>query len=402
MDDIRQALYFVGAGLTKSLEVQGGLRVPLMNDFVAVMSDYLDNPIVRTSIRTLEMAKLFEYSTPDWIELATRNLARDPGKKKLNEYRAILKSRPSENIEALLRRDQSLSPNIHTGGAPLRFNFAINAVFSSIGWKLDMAPLESFVRRQIARDFSKHTFVTFNYDLALDRAVQIASDKSWSLNTGYGFRVNYYLDTKIAKQHMRQFEGTGGSFLPLDKKALLPGNAPPANPILVLKPHGSLNWLLPFEENYRFVEDTPTLLLKESLEISYYPTFDVKHVKPAGEEIPWPTWGLYIIPPVEEKTASFEFLRAIRKAQQEAIMSGDQVFIIGWSMPETDQDEVSLIESCTRARKKPFDRVIAINYGQTLDYYRRVAETFGINLSDMEIHNEGFNEYVKKELRKAP
>ena len=50
-------VYFIGAGLTKSLE-NGNRPVPMMWDFVSTMAHYLDDDVICTTMVDLERADL--------------------------------------------------------------------------------------------------------------------------------------------------------------------------------------------------------------------------------------------------------------------------------------------------------------------------------------------------------
>lgn len=65
-------------------------------------------------------------------------------------------------------------------------------------------------------------FISFNYDCLLDRAVMTQAGRRWSAAQGYGF------DVSGALQAWQDHSGMGRF---------------PANPIKILKPHGSLNWV---------------------------------------------------------------------------------------------------------------------------------------------------------------
>jgi hypothetical protein len=66
--------------------------------------------------------------------------------------------------------------------------------------------------------------VSFNYDLVLDRAVEVASNREWQAQDGYGFEFPYFTvdgENECSTVHL-----------------------PKAKPgVRIFKPHGSLNWL---------------------------------------------------------------------------------------------------------------------------------------------------------------
>src|SRR5207248_8806154 len=78
---------------------------------------------------------------------------------------------------------------------------------------------------------TNHTLITFNYDLFLDRVVQDITP-SWSVTTGYGITISGYL-------HDDPESGPPGpDVLPMNAAAS-------ASNVVIIKPHGSLNWLVP-------------------------------------------------------------------------------------------------------------------------------------------------------------
>src|SRR5436190_2075770 len=96
-----RAVYFIGAGLTKSLQVQDPLhRIPLMADFISVMADHVDDEVVLTALVGLELAGLFEWPSEAASRHAT-TLALAPNRtaEARRAFAEALKRRPSENIE---------------------------------------------------------------------------------------------------------------------------------------------------------------------------------------------------------------------------------------------------------------------------------------------------------------
>src|SRR5260370_27791010 len=92
--------------------------------------------------------------------------------------------------------------------------------------------------------------------------------------------------------------GTGGGFSLLDPHgAAVAGSA---DEVLVLKPHGSLNWLVPFEDNYKFTNDEPLLFLDGGGQIAYCSEFAIEHITHTqrSSEIAFDA-GLFIVPPLD-------------------------------------------------------------------------------------------------------
>src|SRR5262249_38064248 len=150
----------------------------LMKDFVSVLADQLDDDAILTHLAEMEAADVFTGSSP-----TTRAFAKElaAGRNRTPEtrahFRSILQERASENIEVLLQR--ALDNGIDA--APTWFNFAINRLFDRIGSTLRVAPLHRFLRSQFRQANARHTFVSFNYDLAIDQCVQQESNLEWNV-----------------------------------------------------------------------------------------------------------------------------------------------------------------------------------------------------------------------------
>src|SRR5262245_49218619 len=140
---MKRIVYIVGAGLTKALE-RLPQRVPLMQDFVSVMADHIDDDVILTHLAEMENADLFEVPSLDAKTIAS-GLAcgNDRSPMVRAKFKEILKSRPVENIEVLL--EKSLKKG---GGELIRFNFAINRIFCRIAWNLNLKPLLRFLDNQ--------------------------------------------------------------------------------------------------------------------------------------------------------------------------------------------------------------------------------------------------------------
>jgi hypothetical protein len=197
---LRKILYFTGAGLTKSLEVPGK-PIPMMIDFISVLSCYLSDNVILTTLATLERNNPYPYrwKSTEAINAAKRLVGKhaDRGTANRRAFAAALRNRPSESIEALLERAISHGQT----EAADRFIYAISRVFRIVNWNVKWRPLNAFLRRQFKLE-AEHTFVNFNYDLLLDRAIQKASNGAWDPKTGYGVshRVFRGERTKIKRE----------------------------------------------------------------------------------------------------------------------------------------------------------------------------------------------------------
>jgi hypothetical protein len=355
------ALYFVGAGLTKSLE-KPGRPVPMMNDFISVMADYVEDDVILTTLAHWEILEdpPYRYRPPGMADLA-RPLAdsTDRSLERRAEFRRALKNRPAEGIEQLLEKaltDRGRSAEV----VPVRFRYGINRVFEIIGWDVSLSPLLLFLERQLALAKS-HTVVSFNYDLVLDYAVSRVLGGP-ALDAIYG---------------------------------LLKTSSDPN--IKLIKPHGSLNFIGTLAVPY---EHTPYgLAFDEQVELEL-PGRDSKEVRYWAEAMDFKE--PCIVPPAASKPDALKalglsFLEGLRDAEKQAIKSADMVYIIGWSIPKTDEDQRTLIRESTRG--KALQQLVVVNRGAPPSYFSDVADLFGVDISDLKIYNNGFCEFAEDTIR---
>lgn len=385
---MRKIVYFVGAGLPKSLELPQR-PIPVMYDFVSVLADYLSHDVILIFLARLEQMDPYpyEWKSPRAKELSKRLLGNAPDRspENLEGFKRALKNRPFESIESLLETVQSRGDN----EGVIRFGYAINRLFSEIiGWEVNWDPLEAFISRQFRLPETFHTFISFNYDLLLERAVEKLTSGDWEVSRGYGFTVNY---------------GIMDDFLDLSSvKAIdLPASGTSPRRIEILKPHGSLNWLVPLKTPYttdstgmRFENGPVIVPVTSEVELRY------SRFTPKFNRLDLPGTCLSldvlpcIVPPVSRKSSSLPFFEEVRKREQEAIKNADEIYVLGWSAPKTDQDQESLILDAVANRSKSDPAVTVVNQDATPEYFERVANLCGVDKGKLKIFNAGFNDFV--------
>jgi hypothetical protein len=366
-------LYFIGAGLTKSLELTR--RVPLMMDFVPVLADYcLDSDVVLDALVQMEIGSVYETACDDCLSLAEQ-IGRDvpaADRATRDRFAALVRSRPPESIEALFERVESMAPNTvaaaYAHGLPALFRYAINDLFSTIGWDLNLDPLIRFLKRKFAEDASRtHVFVSFNYDLALDRAIELASDRDWQPQGGYGFDFRYFT-----------VDGSAACWagpLPTTSRR-----------IRILKPHGSLNWLRRTALQTGIVDDPDSILvpLDSNLDLRYWKSSDPLDMISFPDA--WPAYvQILIVPPSPTKPS---VMPRLRDAEINAVTEADEVFVIGYSLPKTDRDQRNLIDDAVRARGVAIPKLTIINYHAPAEYLQEVGSLF--RPQSIRTFNEGF------------
>lgn len=380
-------VYFVGAGLSKSLEVPRR-PIPLMLDFVSVMADYLHDDVILAALHSLEQAALYSRESKearaasDSIARQVSNNIRQVTPEQRERFRQALKNRPLESIgDLLLKADRLLSgrgANSHAEKLPQGYRYAINRLFHLIGWDVNWCFLEKFVQSRL-EDRGPHTFISFNYDLLLDRVIQRHAD-GWTVQKGYGFDIRYSLE---AQTHETRILPECG-----------PGN------VLVLKPHGSLNWLAREKEPIRhgpggtMFEDGPvTVFSGADGEIAYlWDDATFKGLWLPDEASPRHV-EVYLMPPdpnAKKESGNLSFVQEIRRREEQAIAEADEVYVIGWSMPATDDDQEGLIRTAVGKRVRQFASITVVSLGAEPSYFRRAADMFGVSPSSMRVCNNGF------------
>jgi hypothetical protein len=301
----------------------------------------------------------------------------------------LIESRPPESIENLLaaaeNAEQGLKPMTKAGiraaifSPAIRVQFAINRMFRKIGWSLTLKPVVAYLRHRCLNPRDRHTFISFNYDLVLEHAIEEATDR-WSPKEGYGVNLRW-----AAIDDPDEVPGP----------TLVPLRGRPGGSVMVLKPHGSLNWLAG-RGKFRL----PFVAVSANGRVRYIGSRATHpYVRLPGR---FPTAiSVFIVPPTSRKNTDISFLSRIRAKEVSAIEEADEVVVIGWSLPATDSDQVDLIRDAVTKRRKPFKRIVAVNYGADESYYLRVADVFGVRREFVESFNTGLTDFLTRELASA-
>jgi hypothetical protein len=387
-------LYFIGAGLTKAL-ASPTRPVPAMFDFISTSADYIDDDVILTTLAELENSEPYPYA---WVsaearslalQLVGRNRTSDPAVR--IEFARALRERPGESIEDLLDRTGSDASNMSSQSADVRFRYAIRRLFTIIGWDVEWSPLISFLKRQFEQSGSTHTFVSFNYDLVLERGIQLAADGKMDFTHGYGFPITL----QVTGNPPPSMVG-GGAFsgLPVTELPVRPADLG----LTVLKPHGSLNWLVPtggHESKDHALRQGRTVIIPlcEDGALRYLPTTDLPPWVQLPNELPVSVEPV-ILTPRGAKKPDRQFLHATREQEEKAILESDEVYVLGWSIPRTDTDQECLIRSAAEKRDQSFQCVTVVNHFAGVDYYRRVQDIFGVERGALRTYNAGFRDFA--------
>jgi hypothetical protein len=415
-----EILYMVGAGSTKALG-RPARPVPAMFDFISTCAEYIDDEVVLTTLTQLEKYRPYPYvwHSPAATRLADalnqqrqRNGTTDHAVRQ--EFAQALRQRPSESIEALLDcadSNKENAPSRDADDAEERFRFAIRRIFTLIGWDVQWSPLVPFLNRQFALGDTYHTFVSFNYDLVLERGIQLVAEGRFDVARMYGFPIKWQATGDPL------FANGGSGAVPV--RPLRDSGVD--NRFSVLKPHGSLNWLVPIKSHvHQSARDewslgkTVIVVLGESGVLQYLPyrssagyllqgSEAVRLPDELSPEVEGATMGAepVIVTPRGAKRPDRQFLRDVTEREEAAIRGADEVYVLGWSMPRNDADQECVIRSMIRRRARPLQQVTAVNFHAGPDYYARVQDVFGIERRNLRMHNEGFREFASNGCQPA-
>lgn len=190
-------------------------------------------------------------------------------------------------------------------------------------------------------------FITLNYDLLLE---EILLNKFKKLNSELNFEDFYKYP--MANISSRNHNGVFG-FTTIDREAKKKINCP-----AILKLHGSANWF--------WAGVSPS-------DIIYYRTWN-------NNETSNIDMGLkpYIIPPVMDKNAFYNHIaiHALWQQAEKLLKEADEIYIIGFSFPQTDMSVKYLFQSALRKSSAKVFVVNTAKWGKLKENYNNV---FGNN-----------------------
>jgi hypothetical protein len=364
-----------------------------MFDYISVMANYVEDDVILTTLAALESEENYPYK---WEDTESKELAKrlngpnaDRSLENRSAFSRALKNKPYESIEDLLG-----TSNISV----IRFIYAIDRLFYLVGWDVTWGPLEAFLKNQFKLDETHHNFVSFNYDLFLDRAVQEQTAGQWDVFSGYGFQIPWRINEDPAPAN-------GAGLLPAENAIALKAFDNASSQFQILKPHGSLNWLVPHKVPYEYtpaglaMEDNKVIVpLTADRELRYwFKKGDFHHVC-CGNELPCDV-APCIIAPVAAKRSDLSFIKETHLKIIQAIRDADEIYVLGWSMPKTDDDQEKMIRLAIDERPHRIERMTVVNRGASPDYFKRVASVFGVKRAQLRVFNDGFCSFVADSLK---
>lgn len=221
------------------------------------------------------------------------------------------------------------------------------------------------------------TVITFNYDLQIEKALDLISNTAkWQkygtiLNFPYCYNLPNYNTTRAPKSEP--------SFS-IDS-AEVPS-------IKLLKLHGSLNWF----SKHTSPEPTPRSLLNTKRELNITPRKKpLTNLRFRGKRRMY-TFPI-VVPPVINKAAILHTdLVSVWSTAQESLLESSKVIVFGYSCPQSDYESANLISRSIRRNTKlssfsvvdpstaVFERFVSLTNLNTM-YYARNMASFGQSIN---------------------
>jgi hypothetical protein len=301
----KKATVILGAGASRGAKCfeNSILPAPLDADFFALMQRVQHKEKSLSKFLEFLRAEFGEGSCPRMEELFTQLEA-------LDEFHQDLQIQRGPKVR---KYEQQLKQFVETTATFFRHLFV-----DGTGKRLACDYHDSLAQALNADD----TIISFNYDCLMDEALARHGGRSWNVTTGYGLNVT-------------------GNLGPWDSTVSGPGRRA-ANPIRLLKLHGSLNW-----KRTNHARPTPTTI---RLRADPYVATNRNRTE--------------IVPPVWDKTiGGDEVFRALWKEARRILPTGPILVVIGYSVPPTDLLSQALIRvaASERASNQKLSHLIIVN-----------------------------------------
>ena len=178
--------------------------------------------------------------------------------------------------------------------------------------KLPRTPYDDFAEAIAAQTGHHHRIISFNYDPWLERALQ--KTKCWQPGSGYMSKNDF---------------GGNLDFVGSSRKTDKVLHRDTESLVKVLKPHGSLSWL---------VTDNPAAAPCVILNSDDPSSGQITTLEPgeSAVQLNGHKWQPAIIPPSRFKSIGGDFVYRLYKSIEAELREARGIVIIGWSMPVTD------------------------------------------------------------------
>jgi hypothetical protein len=77
-----------------------------------------------------------------------------------------------------------------------------------------------------------------------------------------------------------------------------------------------------------------------------------------------------------------------------AIRKADEIFVIGYSFPQTDGDQETLVREAARQAK--IKKLTVVNRYEKPEYFQRISDLFMVPTASVKTYNDGFQEFATR------
>lgn len=269
-------------------------------------------------------------------------------------------------VEIALEKKQAFAPNYDTE----KLKKIHDGLIISMGRAIENCEVsdntfhQKFVNKLFWKGHGKrhyqkgeYSFVSFNYDILLDKALMNLLNDDIYCDYGINFSNNSKEEHPFCKW-----------------------SPPKKNPVLILKPHGSLNWMLcPSCDDIYILGETKGNIFKTGL-------LKKIEVCPVDNS----TMKFIIEPPSYFKEYKNYYLQTIWKRFHEVVKQADKIIFIGYSMPDADIMIKYTIKRACFGQEKKF---IVVNRNTGNELKNRYTRLLG----NVNFHEIGFADLCESE-----
>lgn len=323
---------------------------------------------------------------------STKNRIDTELKMAIHDYKEAFKrdpNRTSANLEDVFSKVELYKEkNPAADQTYARLQYVINGLFNQLDKdlqdKLSVVTHHDLSQFVANTEDIEHTFISFNYDLWLEKA--LFQKQVWLPRDGHGtYCFEYY------SQPVNDIVGIVR--VPEAKKFT---NENQRSRIKVLKPHGSLSWRF---SNKNRENGVVILENSEGSCVEYNNTWYLPATRfPKGTEL---TLIPLIVPPTPNKIRSHILFWKTDKDVYNALLHADIVVIIGWSMPLTDQYLKDTVLRALNNREEQIKKLIICDKeGTDKSLMPRLESIFRPRelRSFLDGFSKGFVDFLRKEL----
>jgi hypothetical protein len=205
----------------------------------------------------------------------------------------------------------------------------------------------------------------------------------WQPRNGYGFEFPFYTAGDPTSEHPGDaVEERPSQELPLS-----------VDRFRVIKPHGSLNWLVPQGRSGTAEPAEMLIPLTRDLKIRYWSSAQTYNWTQRPGELPR-DMKILIAPPSPQKP---EVLRRAKSDEFDSLVAAEEIFVLGYSFPRTDRDQLELVRTAIKERKAPIRRATVVNFKAPKEYFDETEAL--LKPREMRCFNGGFVDFAVNALR---